>query len=134
MTTDQLTTNQKRATYAIVCAREVYTDPQWRTWADAWLDGSDRSTRSAEVVQLQAKIARLQSHVETQKTAAESARMAALTAEIAAMETETQEQAEYADTWATFAALAAVEWATLAADAASAPMDTTAIDRRSMAD
>ncbi|MGZ6185684.1 MAG: hypothetical protein ACXWNN_07290 [Candidatus Binataceae bacterium] len=32
---------------AIVDAREVYTDPNWLTWADHWINGRDRSFASA---------------------------------------------------------------------------------------
>ncbi|MCL4368214.1 MAG: hypothetical protein M1337_03460, partial [Actinobacteria bacterium] len=36
--------------FAILCARRVETNPTWRAWADAWLDGSDRTAAAAEVV------------------------------------------------------------------------------------
>jgi hypothetical protein len=32
---------------AITCAKHVYHDPDWNRWADAWLDGSDRTKASA---------------------------------------------------------------------------------------
>jgi len=43
----EVTTTQHTA-YAILCAMEVYNDPAWRTWAQAWLDGTDRTTSAAE--------------------------------------------------------------------------------------
>lgn len=42
-----IVTIEQRIRFAILCAREVYQDPDWRTWADRWLDGSDRSTNAA---------------------------------------------------------------------------------------
>ena len=32
---------------AIVCAKHMYRAPDWNRWADAWLDGSDRTKASA---------------------------------------------------------------------------------------
>lgn len=40
-------TTAQRVTFGILCAREVCDDPAWRAWADAWLDGTDRSERAA---------------------------------------------------------------------------------------
>ena len=33
--------------FGILCAKIVETDKAWNDWADAWLDGSDRSVESA---------------------------------------------------------------------------------------
>jgi hypothetical protein len=40
-------TTEQRVRFAILCARHVYHDPTWLAWADAWLDGSNRSQASA---------------------------------------------------------------------------------------
>ncbi len=40
-------TNEQRVKLAILCAKAVYTDSDWRTWADRWLDDEDRSTEEA---------------------------------------------------------------------------------------
>jgi hypothetical protein len=37
-------------TFGILCAMEVYNEPDWRTWAQNWLNGTDRSAASAEAV------------------------------------------------------------------------------------
>jgi hypothetical protein len=37
----------QRAEYGIRCALAVYTDPAFVTWAENWLDGSDRSVAAA---------------------------------------------------------------------------------------
>ena len=39
--------NQKIA-FGILCALEVYKDEKFRTWADSWLSGSDRSYDAAK--------------------------------------------------------------------------------------
>ena len=41
-------TNEQCVKFSIYCAKAVITDIAWNKWADAWLDGSDRSARSAE--------------------------------------------------------------------------------------
>ena len=40
-------TTAQRVRFGILCAWEVCDDPEWRRWAAAWLDGSDRSSRAA---------------------------------------------------------------------------------------
>jgi hypothetical protein len=42
----EITSNQ-RAAFAILCAKMVYKEARWNTWADAWLDGTDRSVSAA---------------------------------------------------------------------------------------
>jgi hypothetical protein len=37
----------QRTAYGILCAKAVCTDPAWTTWADSWLDGTDRSAAAA---------------------------------------------------------------------------------------
>ena len=38
---------EQRVKFGILCAKVVTTDKAWNDWADAWLDGSDRSVESA---------------------------------------------------------------------------------------
>jgi len=42
----QVTTEQ-RVRFGILCAMEVYADPDWHRWANDWLAGKDRSARAA---------------------------------------------------------------------------------------
>jgi len=35
-------------TFAILCAKAVYKDREWNTWADRWLSGEDRTTNAAD--------------------------------------------------------------------------------------
>ena len=41
-------TNEQSIKFGIYCAKAVTADIAWNKWADAWLDGSDRSAGSAE--------------------------------------------------------------------------------------
>ena len=41
------TTTEQRVRFGILCAKEVCRGPAWLEWADAWLDGDDRSARAA---------------------------------------------------------------------------------------
>ena len=41
-------TPEQRVRFAILCARQVYTEPDWTRWANAWLDGTDRTYESAD--------------------------------------------------------------------------------------
>jgi hypothetical protein len=43
----EITSNQ-RVAFAILCAKMVYKEAQWNTWADAWLDGTDRFASAAK--------------------------------------------------------------------------------------
>ena len=43
-----LWTTEKRVEFAIRCALQVYSDEVFVRWANAWLDGSDRSKESAD--------------------------------------------------------------------------------------
>ncbi len=38
----------QRIAFGILCAKQVCEDKGWNRWADAWLDGSDRTKESAE--------------------------------------------------------------------------------------
>ena len=40
-------TMEQRTRFAILCAKAVYKEADWNAWADAWLDGTDRSAKSA---------------------------------------------------------------------------------------
>ncbi len=62
---------KQRVEFAIRCARQVYRDPEWNRWADAWLSGVDRIAESAR------------NAAESAGSAAESARYAAWSAESA---------------------------------------------------
>ncbi len=46
----EVTTNQK-IRFGILCVKQVCTEEKWNRWADAWLDGSDRSKESAEAAE-----------------------------------------------------------------------------------
>ena len=39
---------EQRVRFAILCAKRVCNDPAWNTWADRWLDGTDRTAVAAE--------------------------------------------------------------------------------------
>jgi len=40
-------TIEQRIAIAILCAKVVYKDKQWNIWADKWLNGTDRSVKTA---------------------------------------------------------------------------------------
>ena len=40
-------TTEQRARFAILCAKQVCKNKAWDTWADGWLDGTDRSRAAA---------------------------------------------------------------------------------------
>ena len=43
---------EQRVRFAILCALDVYSEPSFVKWANAWMDGSDRSGRAAgEVIE-----------------------------------------------------------------------------------
>ena len=41
-------TEEMRARFAILCAKEVCADLSWNAWADKWLSGEDRSVEAAK--------------------------------------------------------------------------------------
>lgn len=47
-------------TAAIISAREGYSDPRWRFWADNWINGRDRSYESAQLAHRRARTEHLQ--------------------------------------------------------------------------
>jgi hypothetical protein len=40
-------TDLQKIYFGIICAKEVYKDEQWQTWADNWISGKDRSLKAA---------------------------------------------------------------------------------------
>lgn len=40
-------TTEQRVRFAILCAMEVYTSPEWVEWAQNWLSGKDRTVETA---------------------------------------------------------------------------------------
>jgi hypothetical protein len=40
-------TTKHRIRFAILCAKKVCADSQWNVWADAWLDGTNRSVEAS---------------------------------------------------------------------------------------
>ena len=42
-------TTEQRVKFAILASLEVYDDPRYRTWAEAWMSGADRTQKSARV-------------------------------------------------------------------------------------
>ena len=50
-------TTEQFIKFGIYCAKAVITDIAWNKWADAWLDGSDRSARAAEAARAAARAA-----------------------------------------------------------------------------
>ena len=72
----------QRVAFGILAAKAVYTNPDWTRWADAWLDGSDRTTLAARAARWAAAEAAEWAAMEaaeaaTGEWAAEAARWAA---------------------------------------------------------
>ena len=112
--------------FAILCARRVETNPTWRAWADAWLDGSDRTAAAAEVVAAAAAAAA----EAVEGTEAAAAAVAGAVAAEAAAAAGAGAVAEAAAVQAAEAAAAAVEAAAVqAAEAAEAGADIDLIAR-----
>lgn len=111
-------TNEQRVRFAILVARRVYFNPEWRRWADDWLTGSDRSRGAARLAG------------DAIRAAAQKRRRQPLTAQAgwmaakAAWQLETQpERLNY---WSTYAVQLAVKaWAQLV----PTPLDLEAIAR-----
>ena len=53
----------QRVAFGILCAKEVYDDKAWNSWADKWLSGEDRSNESASA----ADAARAAAHASAEK-------------------------------------------------------------------
>jgi len=104
-------TTEQRVRIAIRCALLVYTTPEFRSWARAWLDGSDRTTAATD--------------------AARAARAAAYAASAAAYAASAASAAAYAARAASAAtdaarAASAAAYAARAADAAAYAADAAA--------
>jgi len=83
-------TTAQHVKFGILCAMQVAINPKWRTWAEDWLSGKDRTKQAAAL-------------------AAQAERAAARAAALAAARAEWAEWAEWAAAWAAAAALEAVE-------------------------
>ena len=115
-------TTEQRAAFGILCAWEVCTDPAWRTWAAAWLDGSDRSMAAAE------EAARAAAAAWAEWAAAAAAAAAAEAAEAARAEWAAAAAARVA-AWVARAAAWAAAWV---AELMTIPLDLPALARRAM--
>ena len=116
-------TCEHKIRFAIFCAQEVYSNKSWQRWAEAWLDGSDR-TADAAVYAAEAVDADIAYAADAADAAIDAADAAAEAAEAAI-------DAAYAvDADVAYAADAAV-YAAYAADAA-APLDLIAIAKKAV--
>ena len=80
---------EQRARFAILCAREVYWEPSWCAWAEAWLTGADRTAVAARTASSNARLAwegSITYVVATAIAAIEAATEAALLAGLAAID------------------------------------------------
>lgn len=98
-------TIEQRVRFAILCAKQVCSDPVWLSWASNWLDGIDR----------------------TRSTAMEAARSARAVGLAAAAESATLSAAWEPEAWAAEAASWAAAWA-----AESAELDLIAIAKEAI--
>jgi len=88
----QVTTEQ-RVKFAILCALQVYRDPGFRSWAEDWLSGADRSWGAAQAAQsTMLQVARL-AEMTALKAAVDAARAAREAAQAA-------REAALAEEWA----------------------------------
>ena len=117
----QINTEQ-RIEFAIKVAKLVYKDSKWNLWADSWLDGSDKSERSAYAAYAPAAAADAAAY------APAAAARAAYAAADAARAAHAAADAAYAAAAyaAAYAAYAAADAAYAAADAAYAAAAATA--------
>lgn len=124
-------TTDQRAIFAIRCAKAVYDDPDWNTWADKRLSGTDRTTAAAKAAADAAWTAAVAAWAA--EVAAEAAAWAA--AEAAGAAAKAAAEAAEAAAWAAGAVKAAgaaeaakaaadaAAWAAWAAEAAGEPID-----------
>lgn len=103
-------TLEQQVRFGILCAKEVYTEPGWNAWADAWLDGSECSrAKAAEAAAKAAEAAAEAARAAAQEAKATEA--AAWAAWAAAQEAKaTEANAAEAKAWAV-AQEARVAWA-----------------------
>jgi len=104
--------HEQRIAFAIYCAVQVYRNPNFLQWADAWLDGSNRSADAAYAAY-------------AADAAADAAYAAADAAHAAAYAADAAHAAAYA-AYAAYAAAYAAYAAAYAADAADAAADAAA--------
>jgi hypothetical protein len=67
----------QRVAYGILCAKALYTDSAWTAWADAWLDGTDRSSAARAAARAAAEAAARAAVVWAARAAAWAAERAA---------------------------------------------------------
>ena len=87
-------TLEQRVTFGILCAKEVYTESEWNTWADEWLDNTNRSSEAAKTAAYAAAEAVKEAASEIYTPAAITARAAetaAYAAVHAAADTDTED-------------------------------------------
>jgi hypothetical protein len=122
-------TLEKRIRISIYCALKQYSAPSFVKWANAWLDGSDRSARAAAAAEAEARAAAARAARAARAwAAAEEAAAAARAAEeaeaaaAAAWAAEAEARAAAAAAWAARAeaAEAAAAWAARAEAAEAA--------------
>ena len=81
-------TTEQKVKFAILCAKEVYKDEVWNTWADKWLSGEDRTVKAAGAavvaVDAAARAAAVAAAVAADAAARAAARAAVAAAEAAA--------------------------------------------------
>jgi hypothetical protein len=116
-------TTDQRVEFAIRCALEVCTDPQWRAWAMCWLDGTDRSAEAARAARAAAEAAAWAAVWAARESAWLAVEAAAWAAAWAARAAETAATAAAATATAARAARAARA-------AAASPLDLAAIAHR----
>ena len=112
------------AAFGILCSLEVYTDPAYVTWANRWLEGTDRSTQAA------ARAAKWAARAAT-ATAAAAARAAA-EAEAARAATATAAEAAAEAEAAKWAAAEAAAEAARAAEAVQASIHFADITKKAL--
>ena len=127
-------TTAQKVRFGILCAKQVYKHPKWNQWADAWLDGSDRSEKSAQVACAAARAAQADEvYAAWEARAADAAQVAAYAAVWAAADAvQAEYEARAADAAQAALAADAAVWA--AAAAAYATDAAAAIDLIALAE
>ncbi len=120
-------TVEQRVRFGILCALEVCDEPGWRSWADAWLSGRDRSEAAARAAAWSAwSAARAAQSAEwsawSAAWSAQAAEAAARAAEAAARAA--ARSAEWSAAWS-----ARAEWSASSSDVA-AKVDLALLARR----
>ena len=120
-------TTEQRVSIAIQAALLIYYNPSFVVWAKGWLDGSDRSARSAASAEMDAARAAMATRAISVARAAMAAERAAMAAAMAASAESDAANAESdAASAARAAAMAATRAASAEFDAASAETIKTA--------